>query len=375
MQNSAADQRRYYNNDEENNSDEFEGDNGNFKYNERRGYMNESEEFENYETDNYFNPSFRNNRGQRPGTGQIARYDSSKQRDYNFNQSSNSSRMKNNAFDIPVSNKPKSNFNAMNRANNISGNISFKPKKTIQRQQSFDNRTLRGNQFVNEPNRPTNTFDETPIRPLKHNPFVDDDRFQKQIKPRRSNTQKENFQKKIKKATSFDINLNDDDDDDVVENIEPAKLIQNRLLPTKYIDRNQRAFDSSHRRLRENNEIYEDDSIQMNQLVVAKSKSPIIFSPESSQIQIFHPPKMSKALVLVNPSEIPFSVRSLTERSFESNIVMMKTPRLNIKCAVESHSSPRMKTLIEMTQDEVNFEILRHTSSPTRSIIQYYYNN
>jgi hypothetical protein len=379
MHNYDKDNRRYYDN-YKNNSDEFDGDNENIKYN-NRGYMNESE---NYDSDSYFNLSLKNNHsGKRPGTGQIVRYNN-RQRDFNFNHNSNNLRMKNNANDTPHNSKQKVNFNSNDRVNSISRNLSLKQKKPLPRQQSFNNRTLRGNQFVNEPNRPTNDFDETPIRPLKHNPFLEDDTFQnhRQIKPMRPNYKKENF----KKATSFDINFDNDDDDDDdnkdydIEDIEPSKSVQNRLLPVKY-DRNHSPIDTSSRQIvnyrspKEKQEFFNNSSIKTNQLAIPRSKSPIILPQESLQIQLYQcPPKISETLVLVDPSEIPFSVRSLTEKSFEPNLMLMKAPRLNIKRAIESHSSPRIKNLIEMTQEEVDYEILgRSRRSPTRSILQYHF--
>jgi len=381
MQNYDKDNKRYYDNDK-NNSDDFDGDYDNFKYN-NRGYMNE---IENYESDNYFNSSLKNNhRGKRPGTGQIVRYNNNGQRDFNFNQNSNNLRIKNNANDTSHNNRSKVNFNSNNRVNSklISRNLSFNQKKPLSRQQSFNNRTLRGNQFVYEPNRPTNDFDETPIRPLKHNPFLEDDTFQnqRQTKPMRSNLKKDNF----KKATSFDINFDDDDDDDNndydIEGIEPSKSVQNRLLPVKYDNRNHSPIDTSSRQIvsyripKEKQEFFNNSSIKMNQLVIPRSKSPIILPQESLQIQLYQsPPKISETLILVDPSEIPFSVRSLTEKSFEPNLMLMKAPRLNIKRAIESHSSPCIKNLVEMTQKEVEYEILGHgRRSPTRSILQYHF--
>lgn len=393
------DQRNYNEYDEA--YEENESDNERYGGNNEQQYSNESDDYDNNNEPVYNSNHMNSNNRARPGTGQVGSLKGRKDRYYNQSNDSNDFKPKRDSYnrtdrtDLYTA-KPKNDFNKQrgmgdftnkrNQLNNVSKKFPLNnQKKPISRQLSFDNKTLRGNQFAYEHSKPkTNSFDETPIRPLKHNPFIEDsyDRSNNQTKPRRMNSQKDNFnsfQRNPKKSTRFDINFNEE------ENFEPRKPVQNRPLPISYKDygrnnhRTTPAIEDSYRRptqLSENDE-------NMNQLVVARQNAPLIMlRPNSSNLQLYQSPILNKTLILVDPSEIPFTARSLSERAAynfeEENVVIMKTPRtvyyqqeiprdgFKIKRVIESHSSPQSKTLtplIEMSPNEVNFEIVRRRSA------------
>ena len=253
---------------------------------------------------------------------------------------------------------------------------------------SFDEtpiRPLKNNPFMNRQNKKSssmNSFDETPIKPLKHNPFMDDENTKsKYVPPKKSDNSRLNRQNYVRseRNVSYDVNFDEPD--------EPMKPIQNRFVKVRH-DPPQNSV-RNHLNTRPVVPAIEYKvpiEYKNDQLVLTRVKSPIIFRPESSKYFQPAPSVLRKKLVVATNDVEISSTRSLPFD--ESTTILIKTPRLqyiqqehknsliNIKHVIESNPTyprvPPLLTLIEMTPEEVELEI-RRRKSPVKTIVNHYF--